>query len=42
MSTSIDNTFITKWQEEINHEFQQTESKLRNTVKVVTGVGSTL
>jgi hypothetical protein len=39
MSNTVDNLFITKWQEEVSHVFQQTESRLRQNVKVVTGVG---
>lgn len=39
MSNTVDNLFITKWQEEVSHKFQQTESRLRSSVTVATGVG---
>lgn len=41
MSNTVDNAFITKFETEVNHQFQRKESLLRNTVRTVTGVGST-
>lgn len=39
MSQDIPNSFITKFEAEVSHEFQRTETLLRKTVKTVRGVG---
>lgn len=38
MSTSINNSFITQWNDEVKQAYQQKGSKLRSAVRVVTGV----